>query len=151
MGVIKAARARIIDDSGQMTVDLMVSLPAFIVIALIAVNVLFALSQCASFDRIARDAVRTVAASPTYEQSLEQSAAKIEQVIEASFSQSDTNSFTVSAVDGYTGVSRFEITMEYHPTLFGMGLRSSLWGVPLPTIQHRVDVAVDPYKPSVVM
>lgn len=154
MGMIddkKLFHNRLTDTSGQMTVDLVVSLPVLIVVALIAVNVLFMLSQCASFDRVARDAVRVVAASPTYEQSLEQSAAQIKQVIENAFSEGNTTSFSVSAIDGYAGVSHFDIMLEYHPTLFGMGLRTSLWGIPLPTVKHTIQVAVDPYKPGVVI
>lgn len=148
---MELARGKTRDISGQMTVELMVTLPILIIVAVIAVNALFAFIQCASFDRIARDAVRTIAASPTYEQTLDMSAEQVKQFIESSFSGYDNTTYSVTSFDGYRGVSRFDITLEYRPTLFGMGLKSSVLGVDLPTIKHVVSVAVDPYNPSVVL
>lgn len=58
MGVAQAdARER-----GQMTVELAVVFPALLAVAVIAVNALLFFSECAAFDRVAREAVRLHAA-----------------------------------------------------------------------------------------
>lgn len=139
------------DTSGQMTVELMIAFPVLIIVAVIAVNALFVFVQCASFDRIARDAVRVVATSPSYEQTLDQSAAQVQQTLEDSFSGYENATYSVAAYGAVVGVSQLVITLDYQPTLFGMGLKSSVFGVALPTVKHEIKVAVDPYRPSVVM
>ena len=78
MGVAQAdARER-----GQMTVELAVVFPALLAVAVIAVNALLFFSECAAFDRVAREAVRLHAASPAYGQGLEQSCAQVAQTVE---------------------------------------------------------------------
>ena len=81
MGVAQAdARER-----GQMTVELAVVFPALLAVAVIAVNALLFFSECAAFDRVAREAVRLHAASPAYGQGLEQGCAQVAQTVEQAF------------------------------------------------------------------
>ena len=56
---------------------------------------------------------------------------------------------SAEAVSG--GHTRFTGTLEYMPTLFGLGLRSTVFGIPLPPLTHAVSIAVDCYKPGVLL
>lgn len=139
------------DDSGQMTVEIMVALPVMIIVAVIAVNALWCFSQCASFDRLARDAVRIVAASPEYGQGTEGSTSQVKAIIDERLSDQEESNYSVEAILGLNGSVRYLIDLEYHPTLFGTGMQSSVFGVSLPIIKHQVTVVVDPYKPGVIV
>ena len=56
------------------------------------------------------------------------------------------------AVEGTAGGhARFTATIEFSPTLFGLGLKSSVFGVALPHLEHAVSLTVDPYKPGVLL
>lgn len=54
--------------SGQMTIEFVVAFPAMIAVAFVAINAVLFFSDCASFDRVFRNAACTYAASPAYEQ-----------------------------------------------------------------------------------
>ena len=68
-----------------MTVELAVVFPVLLAVAVIAVNALLFFSECAAFDRVAREAVRVHAASPACGQGLEQSCALVSQTVEQAF------------------------------------------------------------------
>lgn len=138
------------DASGQMTIEMAVALPILIVVAAIAVNVMTFFGNCASFDRIAHEAVRIHATAPAYGQDVGQSCALIEQTVR---SQLDAQNLNVSVEHSTTGVDfgRYRLVLEYHPTLFGMSLRSSVFGVSLPPLRHEAICVVDEYKPGVIV
>ena len=146
MGVARSdARER-----GQMTVELAVVFPVLLAVAVIAVNALLFFSECAAFDRVAREAVRVHAASPACGQGLEQSCALVSQTVEQAFDRPYVG--TRVAVEGTAGGhARFTATIEFSPTLFGLGLKSSVFGVALPHLEHAVSLTVDPYKPGVLL
>ena len=107
-------------------------------------------SECAAFDRVAREAVRVHAASPACGQGLEQSCALVSQTVEQAFDRPYVG--TRVAVEGTAGGhARFTATIEFSPTLFGLGLKSSVFGVALPHLEHAVSLTVDPYKPGVLL
>ncbi len=149
MGVTACRRRPWQGESGQMTVEFVVAFPVILAVAVIAVNALLFFSECAAFDRIAREAVRVHATSPAYGQELEQSRAQVQAAIEESF---DRPYVDVSvAVEGMSlGHVTFTATLEFHPTLFGMGLKSQVFGVSLPSLKHAASFAVDVYKPGIV-
>ncbi len=136
--------------NGQMTVELAIAFPVLIIIAVIAVNALLLFSECASFDNSFRDAVRVYATAPAYGQELEQSKA---QVATALAKSSDKPYLASSvAVQGNSGGHvTFEGTLDFSPTLFGLGLKSSVFGVSLPHLLHKVSLTVDCYKPGVLL
>lgn len=138
-------------DSGQMTVELVVVLPVLIVVAVIAINALQFISDCALFDRSAHDAVRIYGASPAYGQGVDQSCALIEEHLRTVFSNLDNIDIKVN--HGITGVDydEYKITLEFAPTLFGSELRSEVFGVSLPHLTHVTRYVVDEYKPGVVV
>ena len=70
-------------ESGQMTVELMAVLPVALIIAVIVVNALVFFGDCAAFDRVARNAVRVYATSPTYGAQAAQSQANVLSAVQA--------------------------------------------------------------------
>ena len=137
------------NESGQMTVELAVVFPVVLIIAVITVNALLFFSDCAAFDRVARDAVRVYATSPAYGQGQDQCAAQVKSAIEAAFSQSYTET-TVSAQAVSGGCVKYTSTLAFSPNLFGRGLAPEVFGVQLPKIEHSVSYVVDTYKPGVI-
>lgn len=139
-----------LDERGQMTVEFMVTLPVLLIIAVIAVNALLFFSECAAFDRIAKEAVRIHATSPSYGQTTEQSLASIESLLGESF-EKEYLTCEVSVAGEAIGYKTYTATLRFSPTLFGRGLRSEILGVSLPTLNHSTGLTVDPYKPGVVI
>lgn len=137
-------------ERGQMTVELAVVFPVLVVVAVIAVNALLFFSECAQFDRIARDAVRIHATSPAYGQGLEQSSALITETIRQTLDRPYLDAH-VSVEGAAGGCARFTATLEFSPTLFGLGMRTSVLGVALPHLEHAVSLTVHPYKPGVLV
>lgn len=138
------------DEAGQMTVEFAVAFPVFVIVAVIAVNALLFFSDCAAFDQLARDAVRTCATSPAYGQSIDDSIAMVEETLEVSFPR-DNLSIEVAAEGASLGHMRFIATIRFAPTLFGLGFKSSVFGVELPALEHSVAMTIDPYKPGVLL
>ena len=133
-----------------MTVQLAVAMPVLIIVAVIAVNALTFFAECAVFDRVAHEAVRVHAAAPAYGQSLGQSCALVEQDIRAALG---ADNLDVSVTSGSAGFDceQFTATLEFHPTLFGLGLRTEVFGVAMPALSHTTSYVVDVYKPGVVV
>ena len=131
-----------------MTVEMAVAFPALIIVAVIAVNAFSFFHDCAVFDRVAREAVRVYATAPAYGQDIGQSAALVQQDIR---SQLDADNLDVSVSTGSAGMDfdAYTATLEYSPTLFGLGLRSSVFGVSLPRLSHSATYVVDRYRPGV--
>ena len=132
MGVMRTC-----DERGQMTVELAAAFPVLIIVAVIAVNALAFFSECAAFDNVFRDAVRVHATSPAAGQGI------------AFDAENETVRVSAEGVSG--GHTRFTGTLEYMPTLFGLGLRSTVFGIALPPLKHAASIAVDCYKPGVLL
>lgn len=136
--------------TGQMTVQFVAVLPVLIIVAVITVNALLFFGECASFDSLFRDAVRTYACSPAYGQGVSQSQAQVQAALSGSFDKEYLET-SVSA-EGVAGAYvRFTGTLSFRPTLFGMGLRSSVLGVSLPPLTHSCEMVVDCYKPGMIL
>lgn len=140
---------RLKDGCGQMTVELCVVFPAVIVIAVIAVNALSFFGTCAEFDRVGRNAVRTFAASPGHGQDSEVVACEVQAAIESAVS-ADNLEVDVVVSEDYRGYAKYVMTLRFHPTLFGMGLKREVFGVPLPSLAHESRLTVNPYKPGML-
>ncbi len=134
---------------GQMTVELCVVLPVAIVIAVIATNALSFFATCAEFDRVARNAVRTVATAPAYGGSTDQSAQLVTNAVEGSFDATNL-ACDVSVEKDYRGYETYQMTLVFTPTLFGMGLANEVFGVSLPRLTHETRLVVSPYKPGIL-
>ena len=49
---------------------------------------------------------------------------------------------------GAQGYVTYSLEYSYTPTLFGLPLRASVFGVTMPKISHCIQMAVDPYAPG---
>jgi choline dehydrogenase-like flavoprotein len=136
--------------AGQMTIEFAVAMPVFIAIALIATNAMLFFSECAAFDRISKDAARVCATSPAYGQTIEQSRAQIQNQLEVAFDKPYLAS-RVSVSEDVWGHCTFTSTLEFSPTLFGLGLKSEVFGVSLPHLEHESAITIDVYKPGVLL
>ncbi|MCL1797823.1 MAG: hypothetical protein FWG24_05895 [Eggerthellaceae bacterium] len=138
------------DESAQMTVEFVVVFPILIIVAVIAVNALLFFSECAAFDRIARDAIRIHATSPAYGQTTEQSLAQIEQTLKTQCDKDylDTNIVVSGSTLGHV---TYTVELVFSPTLFGRGIRSAVFGVAMPQLHHAVTMTIDTYKPGVLL
>ena len=132
-------------EGGQMTVELMVALPVMVVIALIAFNALTFFGLCAEYDRVARNAVRVYAAAPTSLEGAE-AAGEVSAAIEANLGCPTAES-TVEASLPHLAPATFTCSLAYHPTLFGLGVRSEVLGVALPPLRHTVALSTFVYNP----
>ncbi len=137
--------------SGQMTVEFAVALPVLIVVAVIAVNALSFFGVCAAFDEDFRDLVRVHATSPAYGQDVGQSCAAVEDGLAQTLQTQSNVSAHVAVRSAAGGHMTFTGTVEYAPTLFGLGLKDSVFGVSLPKLMHEEEFTVDCYKPGVLL
>lgn len=139
------------NDSGQMTIELAVVFPIVIVIAVLGYNALEFFSLCASFDRAVHNEVRIQAVSAPAGQDVIGSCSAVEAALHSAFQERDNLDIAVGCGQVAYGLERFTAQMEYHPTLFGLSLRSEIWGVVLPPLTHCVEFTVDCYRPGVVI
>ena len=128
-------------ERGQATVELAVVLPVALVVAVIAVNALAFFGTCASFDRVARQTVCALATAPASGDDTASLALAVEQALTRQVGEQ--GEVQVRA-EGFTA------RIEYAPTLFGLGMRSEIFGVALPPLVHEVDLVVDAYKPGIM-
>ena len=137
-------------NSGQMTMELAVTMPVLIVVAVIAVNAMTFFADCAMFDRVAHEAVRSHAAAPAYQSNVSQRCALIEQTVR---SQLDDDNLEVHIAHGMTGADfdEYTVTLRFHPTLFGRRMQSSVFGVELPRLAHSTRCVVDTYRAGVII
>lgn len=144
----RAGRSDGVRERGQMTVELAVIFPVLIIVAAISVNVLTFFSECASFDRQFAQAVRVCASSPAYGETAQGNAGLVSDRL-AAFSR-DYLEVSVSSESVGSGHVKYAGELVYSPTLFGMGLRSEIFGVSLPKLTHAASYVIDPYKAGVV-
>ena len=140
---------RLLGSEGQMTVGLAVALPVVLAVALVSYNALAFFSECARFDRLARNAVRICAVSPAYEQGVSERAAAVETLVADAMSAAGVS--VSVAVAAAPGGERYDVVLEYEPTLFGLGLRGNLFGVDLFVLRHEASLTVDSYDPGVLL
>lgn len=144
------ASRRVYGEAGQATIELVVMLPVLLAVAFIVMNAMLFLSECASFDRMVPQAVRVHAASPSYGQDAQQAKNLVESQLKEEFDKENLSvSVAVRTVSG--GMLRFDATLEFAPTLFGLGIRSEFFGVSLPKLSHTASLTVERYKPGVVI
>lgn len=135
-------------ESGQMSVELMAVLPIAIAIAAIAVNALVFFGDCATFDRVSRNAVRTYATSPTYGEGASQSEARIAAAVQEAM-QGPFERVHVAYTGMGGGLTRYTVMLDYTPNLFGLGICDAVFGVRLPHLRHSTSLVVNAYKPGI--
>ena len=146
---MRDARMRSDDETGQMTVELCVFLPIAIIIATIVMNAMIFFGDCAEFDRLARNAIRVHAASPSYHQTRGDSVDLIRDQIESAF-EGRAGDCDVSVSSDFRGFDTYKASITFDPTLFGMRLRNEIFGVRLPKLSHTTSLTVSAYKPGMI-
>lgn len=146
MGVLEKAR----ESAGQATVELVVVMPVAIALAVIVVNALSFLGTCAAFDRAARQAICVYAPAPDAGQNALEVASVVEEELDAALSAPNV-AIEVSSQSATAQYQRYCARLSFVPTLFGLGLRDEVFGVPLPRLVHEVDLVVDAYRPGVLL
>lgn len=150
-------------ERGQMAVEMVVVLPILLAVLGIMVNLMVYLGDCARFDRVAAEAVRTQAASPGFGEYRSVSRAQdVQALIELSFAGSDYLFFEVTVSEsGFGGgpeeagigfsLTPFQETyicsMQYRPWGFG----DSFFGIHFSGIPHTRNYVIDPYRPGVLL
>ena len=138
------------NEKGQSTVEIAIAFPVVLIVAVIAINALLFLSECAQFDRVARQSIRAFATAPAYGETNAQISGSIQSALEQALDQPNL-SVRVAASGSSLGFTTYTATLEFAPTLFGLGLRSEVFGVPLPKLRHSVGLTVDTYRPGVLL
>lgn len=134
---------------GQMTVELATVLPVALALVAIVCNGVAFFSECAAFDRVARNAIRLYATVPAYCESPDQAEGNIHRYLEQRFSA--PNQTVTVAREDVAGYEKYTATLTFAPTLFGINLRQEVFGVPLPCVSHKASLVVDTYKPGVLL
>jgi len=147
MGVISRTLLR--DKRGQATVELAVVIPMFLVIAAICFNAMMFLGDCSAFDREFRNAVRIYATSPKYNESPTEACAKVQEFLQATRNKERIQVDVTVSSNAY-GLTVFQATADFAPTLFGQELRSEIFGIPLPHVQHSDEFAINAYEIGVI-
>lgn len=148
---------------GQMTVELAIAIPVALAVMGIVVNLMVFLGDCARFDRLAAEAVRINAASPSYSSYGTQARAQaVKSLLETSLGDRSYLSVAVSVESILSddappaeGVSlpmlphqeRYICVLNYTP----WGLGDSFFGISFSGIEHTRSYVIDPFKPGVFL
>lgn len=136
------------NEKGQATVELAVMLPIAVALAAVAVNAVLFTADCAAFDRTAAQAIRVHGTSS--QEGVDEGRQQVARELKDSFDRKNL-SVSVSASGGLGAHTTYVATLRYRPTLFGMGLKSSVLGVALPVLTHTTSLVVEAYKPGVFL
>jgi len=135
--------------SGQATIELVLAIPAMILLAVVAYNCLVFFSEASQFDRSFRNAVRVYAVSPSSSQSTSSTLGEICSEVTRSLGNNTQLSVHAEAHNAAGGLTSFTGTLIYRPTLFGQPLRSRLFGYYLSAVTHTTTLTVSTFKAGV--
>lgn len=133
-----------------MTVELAAMAPVALAIAVIVVNASLFFSECAAFDRLALDAIRVHATSLSFGEGSREACSAVCEELERSFDE-EFLSVQVDCEQAEGGLLEYTATLRFRPTLFGLGFKSEIFGVSLPSLSHESSLAIDPYRPGVLL
>ena len=144
MAIAKWMKCALRGQDGQATIELAITFPVALILAVVVLNLVNYLGVCASFDRVFAQQVRVAAAAPGVGQNLSDSSA-----VRATYGR-ECSSVGVTVSQDAFGNSTFCGEIAYEPTLFGLNFRSILFGVDAPTLRHQTRYAVSCYRPGVL-
>lgn len=148
-------------ESGQMAVELAVLMPVVVVVALVVYNLARFVEACATFDRVAPDAVLTQGVSPAGEQTQlvareavrdaiagaldAPESCEVEVEAESVRASGERSPITVSPL-----LTRFRCTLVFRPWPSSFVMAGVAFDAPL-ALRHERTLVVDRYRPGVVM
>ena len=147
-------------EEGQMVAEMAVVAPVMIVVAIIAVNLMWFLEASSRFDRLAPDVVAALAVSPGAADGGSQEHA-VTQALQEAMSDLRGVSVSVSARSlwddlasgaGFTmapHLTRYECTLTYEPWPSSLTVAGIQAGVPACLVHTKV-FTVDRYRPGVI-
>lgn len=138
-------KSKFANKEGQMTVELAVAFPVLIIVAVVMVNALSFAGECARFDRISRNSLRTETSTPSIDESTSASCSRVKEVLDEEF-RADNESVEVSILQEKDFCVEFECELKWYPTLFGMGLKSEVFGVHMLELSHKNSLVIDPHR-----
>lgn len=148
--------------AGQATVEMAVVAPALIVLALISYNLMMFACAVARFDRVAPDIVLAHGVSPatpdgemelsyvceTVKASLEEAMGSYRVDVNVTCERGGGEADSVLALVGE--LRTYTCRMEYRPWPAGVAIAGVSVGAPA-ALSHERTVAVDPWKPGVIL
>jgi len=148
------------EENGQMVVEMAVVAPVMIVVAIVAVNLMWFMEACARFDRLAPDIVVALAVSPVGGEGGTQEHAVTQALQEA---MSDLRGVSVTVVAhslwddvssgaGFTmapHLTRYECTMRYEPWPSALTVAGVEAGIPA-QLTYTKSLTVDRYRSGVL-
>ena len=149
-------------ERGQMAVELAVVLPVCIVVALVAFNLCRFIEDCATFDRVAPDAVIAQGVSPAGEQSALSAAGRVRSSIQSALDMSScevsvqVSGASRSAARSAVGFSvsplltTFTCTLRYRPWPGSFVMAGVVFTPPI-ALTHTRTLVVDRFRPGVVV
>jgi hypothetical protein len=158
----RAMRRRMTEAKGQMAMELLVVMPVVLVLAVIAIDMMVYLGDCARFDRVSSQHVLVHAASPS---AVEYDASTMVSLMEADIIHSMDSvgrcEVAVSAGGGVfsTGSEAGSLlSFVPQPQIFICTLscvpwpfQNTLFGFTPPSFTHTRKYVVDPYRSGVVL
>lgn len=136
-------------EKGQATVELAIMFPVVLVVAVIAVNAIMYFSECSKFDRTVKQTISMLGTSPGYGENSQNVKANLQKSLDEVFDKEYLEvSTSLESVSG--DFNKYSAELKMHPTLFGLGLKSQVFGVSLPTLNHKQELVIETYKPGVI-
>lgn len=146
------------EQGGQMTVELAVTLPVVIVVALVIYNLGRFVQLCAAFDQVSLDAMVSQGVSPPGDQTTLSATGAIRSVVRAALpgddfdvqvaagasSEGDGASFTLAP-----HLVRYRCTLVYRPWPRSLVIAGVRMGTPL-RLRHERTIVVDRFRSGVV-
>lgn len=151
--------------SGQMAVELAVLMPVIIVVAIAVYNLGRFVALCATFDRVAYDAVLSQGIAPAGAQTELTAVGEVQAAIEEALAADRLCTVTVrlegigprsGQESGNRGVvlspflTKFTCTLRYQPVPSSLAIAGVELGAP-PSLVHEREIVVDRYRPGVVL
>lgn len=147
--------------NGQASVELAVMMPVILVVALLSYNLARYVALCATFDRVALDAVLTQGVAPSGAQTRIVATDEVRSCIEEALEVPRLCSVEVSAESmhdcGPTKklfvsplLTRFKCVLVLRPWPVSLSIAGVRYDLPL-EMRHERTIVVDRYRPGVVM
>ena len=130
------------EHKGQMVVELAIVFPILIIVACVMVNALGFATECARFDRISRNVVRTETATPAIDENNSATLARVQQTLSGHFVyENESTSAEITSAEG-TNVT-FECELQWSPTLFGISFKDEVFGIRMFELSHKNFLTID--------
>ena len=133
------------EHKGQMVVELAIVFPILIIVACVMVNALGFATECARFDRVSRNVVRTEATTLAIDEDDGAILARIKQTLEGHFVY-DNESTDVTISGNQDSNLAFVCELQWSPTLFGLSFKDEIFGVKMFKLSHKNSLVIDPTR-----